>query len=208
MKTRWLERVAMNNPIRTWVMRRFESPRVLGGLNLPAGAACLDLGCGQGIDALLISQAYDCSRIVAVDIDPAMIARARKVLARPPRWARSIRRDNIELLCADATNLDLPDATFDSAFIFPALHHIEKWRSVLGECFRVLKGGGVLSMEDAMTVKPHPMLDRYFGHLSFGEAEFLAALKEIGFEIASFETAFSGQWCFCRAMKPVSPCQR
>lgn len=48
----------------------------------PTSGSILEIGCGTGILTALLARAYPASRIVAVDISPAMIAEARQNLAR------------------------------------------------------------------------------------------------------------------------------
>jgi ubiquinone/menaquinone biosynthesis C-methylase UbiE len=204
MRMRYIEKLAMNSPLRTWLLRRLEAPRVLGGLRLPEGCSCLEIGCGRGAGALLIAAAFSCARIVCVDIDPDMIRRARGYLSRPPRWARGVRTDRIELLCGDAAALGLPDRAFDAAFLFGVLHHIVDWPGAVREIARVLRPGGAFCFEEVLLSDCPLYLGRYFRHVPFGAAELKAALAAAGLDIRRFETALFGRYCFVTAVKPPS----
>ena len=203
MKMRWIEKVAMSNPVRAWMLRHLEAPRVLDGVTLPAGCACLEIGCGSGVGALVITERFDCARLACVDIDPAMIRRARRYVARRRGRARGHRTGAIELIVGDATALDFADATFDAAFLFGALHHIPDWRRAVDEVARVLVPGGVFAFEEALLSSRMPFLSRWSGHTPFGADELEAALRAAGLAVEAFGLSVWGRWCFCRAVKPA-----
>lgn len=202
MEMRWLEKVMMNSPPRTWMLRAVEAPRVLGGLDLPEGCTCLEIGCGSGAGAMLIGRYVRPGRLVCVDIDEAMLRRARKRVARPPRWARGAKADAIELRCADAVALPFGEETFDAAFLFGVLHHIDNWPKAIREVARVLKPGGTFAFEEALISTCFFWLSRYYRHAPFGAEELKAALRDAGLELRSFRTAMFGRMCFVRAVKP------
>ena len=203
MKMRWIEKLAMNSPLRSWMLRRWEVPRVLDGLELPAGCACLEIGCGAGAGALLIARRFGCGRLACVDIDPAMIRRARRVISRPPRWARGVPTGAIELIEGDAAAMGFADATFDAAFLFGVLHHIADWRGVIEEVARVLVPGGVFAFEEALLGRHVMLANRYFGHTPFGPAELEEAVAAAGLRAEKFEVGFLKRMCYCRAVKPA-----
>lgn len=199
---RQVEKLLMNNPLRTWIQRRMEAPRVFRGVDLPAGCACLEIGCGRGVGGLLIAGRFDAARVTCVDIDPAMIGRARRYISRPPGWARGVRTGAIELIEGDAASLHLPDATFDAVFQFGLLHHIEQWRRVIEEVARVLRGGGVFSFEEVLGGQWGLGVSRYFRHSPISARELEQALQAARLEVQDFRVPM-GMWCFCRAVKPA-----
>jgi 2-polyprenyl-3-methyl-5-hydroxy-6-metoxy-1,4-benzoquinol methylase len=78
---------------------------------LPSAAAVLDLGCGCGVPvARFIAEAGH--RITGVDISEVQIERARRLV---PTGI---------FLCADATRLTLPPASFDAVVCLYVLIHI------------------------------------------------------------------------------------
>lgn len=198
MKMTGIEKFFVRSPLRVYLQRKLEAPRVLSNLNLGNRNVCLEIGCGHGAGALLINQYIDCKRVVGVDIDPDMTKAAKRYISRPPRWAKNIRTDNIEFLCEDATKLSFPDCYFDAAFLFGVLDHIKEWRKVISEVFRVVKAGGIFSFEDFLLGESSR--NRY-GHISIGEAELKDALASSGFSIQSFEVSKLLPRCLVRAVK-------
>jgi ubiquinone/menaquinone biosynthesis C-methylase UbiE len=131
---------AMNNPLRRWVQKHIEfriftHQLMRNGIELE-GKAILDAGCGSGYSTELIVNAFHPAHIVAFDYMPEQIRLARK------------RNLHVVFSVGDLTHIDAPDATFDAVFIFGVLHHIPEWRSALGEVSRVLKGDGVLLVDE------------------------------------------------------------
>jgi SAM-dependent methyltransferase len=86
---------------------------------LPSGQV-LDLGCGNGMIAHLISQARPDIRIIGAD-----------VVMRPHTL--------IPVVGYDGHRLPFTDSAFDCATIVDALHHTTDFRSVLSEALRVAR---------------------------------------------------------------------
>jgi ubiquinone/menaquinone biosynthesis C-methylase UbiE len=198
MKMNRLEKLFIRSPLRVFVLRKFEAPRVLTNLNLASGGVCLEVGCGIGAGALLINQYLKPERVIGVDLDPDMVASARRYLSHSPGWAKGIRRDNIEIVCEDASHLSFPTGHFDAAFHFAVLDHIPEWAEVIAETYRVLKPGGAYAFEEFLL---SPGFQGRWGHVSFAERDIRAALEKSGFAIESFETARRLPRCFVRAKK-------
>ncbi len=173
----WLEFLLMNNPMRAFVQRHFEGPRLekMGGAL--AGGYALEIGCGRGVGTEIILDRFGAARVDAVDLDPRMIRRARKRLKdRPAR-----------LWVADATHLEVDDSTYDAAFDFGIIHHIPDWRKALAELWRVLKPGSRFYAEEVLrafisrrvcrALFAHPWEDR------FDHEQFIAGLRQAGFSV-------------------------
>jgi ubiquinone/menaquinone biosynthesis C-methylase UbiE len=166
MKLNRIERWVVNNPARAcwqgmligWMKRK---------VPLAPGARCLDLGCGRGAGACLIVEAFAPSRLYALDLDIAMIRKARDYLAPKDH-------DNVSLLVGDALFLPFPDASLDAVFGFGFLHHVVHWRGALSEVARVLKDGGIYFIEElypalyqnfiTKRILVHPPEDRFLSN--------------------------------------------
>jgi SAM-dependent methyltransferase len=101
---------------------------------LPHGArALLDVGCGTGIVTRRLAAARTGMRVTGVDLAPAM---AHRALARLPG----------AVVLADSRRLPFRDGEFDAVSSVWLLHlapTADDARSIVGECARVLRPGGV-----------------------------------------------------------------
>lgn len=177
MKLNTAEKALMNNPVRAAIQRHYEAPLLqrLGGT--VDGAHVLEVGCGRGIGTELILERFGARHVTAFDLDPDMVDKARRRLARhmPER---------AELLVGDVTAIDAADQTFDAVFDFGIIHHVPDWRAGLREIRRVLTPQGRFYFEEVTshaldrwtyrTFFDHPDHDR------FSSAEFVAACEDTG----------------------------
>ena len=108
--------------------------RALRQLELQAGERLLIPGCGTGLDLEYVPPGVE---VVAIDLTPAMIARAR-------------RRAGTGVVCriGDAQRLDEPDASFDAVVLHLILAIVPDPAAVLAEAWRVLRPGGRISVFD------------------------------------------------------------
>lgn len=101
---------------------------------LPADAAVLEIGCGNGktFEAL----ARQSSRVTAVDISPEAVALAR----RRPGTAEA------DLAVADARHLPFRDEAFDAVFLVHVAGHLplRGRTAIASEAVRVLRPSGTL----------------------------------------------------------------
>lgn len=178
-----IEYALMNNPVRSAIQRRFEAARLLrmgGPMN---GGSALEIGCGRGVGARIILDLFAADAVDAFDLDPRMIALARRRLK--PAGSR------VRLWVGDATSIPVPDSTYDAVFDFGIVHHIPAWRFALGEIRRVLKPGGRFYAEEVLAafirhpitrqLLEHPQADR------FDREAFSSAITEAGLEVLSSE---------------------
>jgi arsenite methyltransferase len=102
----------------------------------------LDVGCGVGTTACHLAHCMGC-RVMGVDINPAMIERARK-------RARHLKlTDLVQFQLADAEDLPFPDETFnvvisESVTAFPPDKGL-----AIQEYFRVTKPGGFVGLNES-----------------------------------------------------------
>lgn len=168
---------AVNSPTRQFFHRYVEFP-CFKWLGLTGrGQDILEVGCGSGFGATLLSTLHPRS-YVGIDLMPEMIDLAK----RQPGLA------NAEFVVLDATDMTIfPAQSKDVVVIFDILHHIPEWRKVVQECHRVLKIGGKMFLEepsatavrlwDSMFHWNHP------NDALFGRRELEDHLREVGFTI-------------------------
>jgi len=167
-----------------------------------AGERILDVACGTG-EFCGMGPEGDRVDYLGVDINPRYIEYAR----RRYRGARRAFR------VADATQLDLPDGSFDKVLFANAMHHLpdEQNRKILGHIARILKPGGRLVLID--TVGDHPgRIQRFFLQRDRGDylrsLEHQRALVEDYFDVercASFDTGLTPQTIIAAVRRPHPP---
>ncbi|MEW5901371.1 MAG: class I SAM-dependent methyltransferase [Acidobacteriota bacterium] len=194
-----LEIALMNNPIRAAVQRRFEAVRLLAlGGRLDGGVA-LEVGCGRGVGAEIILEHFGAARVDAFDLDPRMVALARRRLAR--------RAERVRLWVGDVEKIDAPDTSYDAVFDFGILHHVPDWRAALREIHRVLKPGGRLYAEELLAhVVQHRLWRRLLKHPQedrFDAEGFRRGLEETPFEVRATRT-LAGVFAWYVAERPAA----
>ncbi|GAA1704482.1 methyltransferase domain-containing protein [Streptomyces yatensis] len=147
--------------------------RMLDALDLRAGLAVLDAGCGPGADLPALAEAVapggtggsggSGGTVIGVDRDQEMLDAAA---------ARTAAHPGVELRRGDVHALPLDDAEVDRACTDRVLQHVDDPARVLAEFHRVLRPGGRLVMGepdwDTLAVDhPHPSLSRaYTRHIT------------------------------------------
>ena len=137
------------------VMRRQIIPPITEYVRTVGDAAevkLLDVGCGTGRTLHQIARTHPAMRLHGVDLSPAYIRYARKVLD-----------DVAELTLAveNAEALPWADATFDvvtSVYLFHELPRNAR-RNVVREMLRVVKPGGLVVIEDSAQPSESPDLE-------------------------------------------------
>lgn len=170
------ETALVTSPPRRWLQSCYEVPvLVRGGGRLLPGSRALEIGCGSGYGTQLIIERFGAATVDAVDLDPAMIGRAGRRLARYG--------DRVRLAHGSATDLrtalDAVDNSYDAVFDFGIVHHIPHWRTAVAEVIRVLKPGGRFYFEEVTAhALARPTYQRLFDHPTedrFSAEQFLDA---------------------------------
>lgn len=139
MKLNTAERWMVNNPVRTWMLRR-NIARLQSWAPGHPFADVLEIGCGFGSGVLAIDAILKPRRLLAFDLDEAMVAQARRRCA-------AVNADLL-LSVADAEHLPYDDDVVDTVFEFTIFHHIPDWRAAVTEVARVLRPGGLFFFEE------------------------------------------------------------
>ena len=91
---------------------------------LPQGSRVLDLGCGDGLpDTQLLAERF---RVTGVDVSPEQVRRATAAVP------------SAEFVCADFSELELPQGSFDGVAAFYSFNHVP--RDLLAPLFRSIRG--------------------------------------------------------------------
>ncbi|CAB4774807.1 unannotated protein [freshwater metagenome] len=198
-----VETVLVTSPANRAFQRCVEAPmlRRLGGRT--PGARALEIGCGSGYGTKLIIDQFGAATVDAVDLDPAMVTRARRRLRRYADQVRVVQGSADDLQAA----LGAGDAAYDAVFDFGIIHHITNWRDAVAEVARVLRPGGrffFLEVTAAALARPsyrrlldHPTEDR------FTARQFLAELTDPGLDPAdNWRTYVGSDYLAGVAQKP------
>jgi SAM-dependent methyltransferase len=122
----------------------------------PHGARVLEVGCGPGHLSIRLARQHGLD-VSAVDLDPAMIQRAR---ANADRLGDDQRRP--WFLVGDVASLAFPDGSFDLVVSTLSMHHWADPTAGLGEIGRVLRPGArALVWDFRPGVRPHPFGPRH-----------------------------------------------
>lgn len=135
----WL--LPLYDPIQ-WLLGGDSARReLLAQAGIRSGQRILDIGCGTGSLAALVSRLHPEAQFVGLDPDPRALARAE----RKVRAAGSVRFDR-----GYADELPYPPACFDRVFSSFMLHHLgpEEQRGTLREVRRVLAPDGSFHVVD------------------------------------------------------------
>ena len=126
-----LKLIAAQHYYETSAIEGEQADELLDMLNVPDGGLVLDLGCGTGHLATVLSHLVGPhGKVVAVDPDADRIALAKKKNARP----------NIEYLVAD--DQSFPGKGYDLIISNQVIHWIKDKKSVLSRTYNKLAPGG------------------------------------------------------------------
>lgn len=147
-----------NVETRNNLQARIEVPLLVRALGLPRGGRVLEVGCGRGIALPVLAERLAPAALVGVDIDPELVALAR----------RHVRALGVpaDVHLADVRDLPFESGSFDLVIDFGTCYHVggraEGARAALVEIARVLKPGGSFAHETPIAQHlAHPL--RSFG---------------------------------------------
>lgn len=117
---------------------------------IPSGSTVLDIGCGAGLDSLIASEKTGKDgKVIGVDFSHAMLEKAKKGCRRSNRL-------NIELHCAAAESLPLPDRSVDVILVNGIFNLNPSRKDVFQELARVIQPGGSLYAAELILKEPQP----------------------------------------------------
>lgn len=112
--------------------------------NVPKDSRVVDVGCGTGWTAILLTDHNVCASCEGVDVDELDIHRAN-------RWFLQAKRDHL-VHCrkgsAEELSKRLGRSNFDVVISNHSLHHYLKPEKGLQEIHRILKAGGLLLLSE------------------------------------------------------------
>ena len=135
------------------------SGRRLQATGLSTGWRCLEVGAGRGsIARWLANEVGPSGEVVALDLDTSLLA--------------GLDQPNVEVLCGDVLEVELPGASFDLIHTRLVLMHIPARRRAIERMVSLLAPGGWLVVEelDWMAVQAEPDAERVALFEAFREA--------------------------------------
>ena len=162
----------------------------------------LEIGSGPGANAQALLERHGSVQLTATDLDPVMVAAARRRLAPYGR--------RVAVAKADATDLPFDDDDFDAAVSLLMLHHVIDWRDALAEVARVLRPGGTVvgyDLMDRLTARIVHLADRS-PHRLLAPDDLAHGLAAAGFTAVEVDTAAGGTVARFRAAVPEDGHQR
>jgi len=92
----------------------------------------LEVGCG--LEGVISS--FSGKTTVGLELDKGLVAKAKRFASN----TKTI------FICADAERLPFKDETFDLVLLLDVVEHVTNPETVISECFRVLRRGGLISI--------------------------------------------------------------
>ncbi|UCD58056.1 MAG: methyltransferase domain-containing protein [Candidatus Hydrogenedentota bacterium] len=117
---------------------------------IPVDSRVLDLGCGAGLDSLIVARgAGPGSRIIGIDFSDAMLVRARQAVIEAGL-------ENLRFFKADAENLPVKDGSIDIALINGIFNLNPARDAIFRELSRVVRQGGAVYAAELILKEPLP----------------------------------------------------
>lgn len=199
MKLNFIERIVTNSPARGIIQKRVEGPVLRSFALRDSYPDCLEIGAGIGRGVEVIAKRFGAGRIVAGDIDPVQVEKARRKFTK-----KKIPGAEIVFKVQNGMALSEPDSSFDAVFAFGVIHHMEDWRKGIREIKRVLKPGGEYFFDELLRgFLNNPLIRAATAHPPggmFTGEEFLSYLKEEGLKPVKYKI-YAGMWLLGTAVK-------
>ncbi len=159
-----------------------EVARLLDGIDL-TGKLVVDIGSGAGGITLSLVRDYGAAKVIGIDVEAPVCARARRLVAEAGL------ADSIDIRLVEPGPVQLAEASQDIVFSKDAIVHIPDKEALARDAFRLLRPGGWFIASDWLIAHddaPSPEMTYYLEKedLGFGMASprrYRQALEDAGF---------------------------
>lgn len=172
--------------------KMFEYEELVKDVNFTPQDFVLDIGCGSGIQTLLLGM--NCGKVFGIDVSPKAIATAQRIASPVSSSIKS------EFRVTKTENAGFPDCQFDKIFSFSVIEHIPNHDEVFGECFRILQEGGqlIFSADSLSTIHNEELLKKHKRDHAvctyFEKRELRLTLQRIGFREVRIYSIFRSDY--------------
>ena len=162
----YIQKLAVTNPLQEPVMRR-----VVRAIDLPPGSRGLDVGCGIGLQAIMLAEVVGTAgHVTGVDLSPEFLAHARSIAEKAGI------SEQVSFQEGGMNNLPFDDDTFDWVWSANCAGYAPgEPLPLLKELARVVKPGGsviILAWSSQQLLPGYPVLETRLNATSSGIAPF------------------------------------
>ena len=165
--------------VRIGPQKLMEFDEIVRMANLNPNDSVLDMGCGRGLQTLLLGK--ESKDVVGIDLSSQSIKAAR-ALANASRLSSKVRFSQ-----GNVVEADFEENSYTKVVSFCVLEHIPDWQHVLKKAYKWLAPGGclVISVDSLATIKDDEVLKIHRKDHSvvtyFNKQTLTSALRDAGF---------------------------
>jgi predicted methyltransferase len=149
---------------------------IVAAAGVKPGMTVADIGAGTGLFTMLFADAVKpTGKVVAVDISPAFVEYIEST-------AKKRRVKNVSAVVANGTDVGLPDASVDLAYLSDVYHHFEHPAETLASIRKALKPGGRMVVIDYERI-PGKTPQARIEHVRIDKQQAISEIEAAGFKL-------------------------
>jgi len=149
---------------------------IVAAAGVKPGMTVADIGAGTGLFTMLFADAVKPNgKVVAVDISPAFVEYIQST-------AKKRRVKNVSAVVANGTDVGLPDASVDLAYLSDVYHHFEHPAETLASIRKALKPGGRMVVIDYERI-PGRTPQARIEHVRIDKQQAISEIEAAGFKL-------------------------